>query len=106
MENKETGSGASFEERLRAARSRQGLEGPAPQATGSAAGLSGAMGIGLRVGVELVAALAVGVAIGFGLDRWLGTTPWMLALFVVLGGAAGVANVWRVMMPRTPRPNG
>ena len=100
---KDTGSGASFEERLRAARSRQGLEGPAPQ-TGSAAGLSGAMGIGLRVGVELVAALAVGVAIGFGLDRWLGTTPWMLALFVVLGGAAGVANVWRVMMPRPSGP--
>ena len=100
---KDTGSGASFEERLRAARSRQGLEGPTPQ-TGSAAGLSGAMGIGLRVGVELVAALAVGVAIGFGLDRWLGTTPWMLALFVVLGGAAGIANVWRVMMPRSPAP--
>lgn len=98
---KDTGSGASFEERLRAARSRQGLEGPVPQ-TGSAAGLSGAMGIGLRVGVELVAALAVGVAIGYGLDRWLGTTPWMLALFVVLGGAAGVANVWRVMAPRPP----
>jgi ATP synthase protein I len=65
------------------------------------------MGIGVRVGVELVAAMAVAVAIGWGLDRWLHTTPWLMGLFVLLGGAAGVANVWRLMMPRkhqqTPR---
>lgn len=61
------------------------------------------MGIGLRVGVELVAALAVAVAIGLALDRLLGTSPWLLGLFVLMGGAAGVANVWRLMMPKTPR---
>ena len=69
-----------------------------PAVTG--AGPSGAMGIGVRVGVELVSALAVAVLIGWGLDRWLGTKPWLLGLFVLLGGAAGVANVWRLMMPR------
>lgn len=98
------GGSPSFEERLRAARSRQGLEQSGPQGGGGGVPGLGAMGIGLRVGVELVAALAVGLAIGWGLDRWLGTTPWLLALFVVLGGAAGVANVWRLMMP--PRPPG
>ena len=61
------------------------------------------MGIGVRVGVELVAALVVALAMGWGLDRWLGTTPWLLGLFVLLGGAAGVANVWRLMMPGRPR---
>ena len=61
------------------------------------------MGIGARVGVELVAALVVAVAIGWGLDRWLKTTPWFISLFVLLGGAAGVANVWRLMMPQAPR---
>ena len=64
------------------------------------------MGIGVRVGVELVSALAVGLAIGWGLDWLLGTRPWLLVLFVLLGGAAGVANVWRLMLPpksrRTP----
>lgn len=58
------------------------------------------MGIGVRVGVELVSALVVGLAIGFALDWWLGTKPWFLIVFILLGGAAGVANVWRLMMPR------
>ena len=44
---------------------------------------------GLRVGVELVSALAVAVAIGWALDKWLHTLPLFLSLFVVLGGAAG-----------------
>ena len=90
----------SFEERLRSARARQGLDQPPP---GSAAPGFSPWGIGLRVGTELVAALAVGVLIGWGLDRWLGTSPWLLGLFVLLGGAAGVANIWRLMMPPSSR---
>ncbi|HUA78231.1 MAG TPA: AtpZ/AtpI family protein, partial [Acetobacteraceae bacterium] len=31
---------------------------------------------------------------------WLGTTPWLIMLFVVLGAAAGVLNVWRLFKPR------
>jgi ATP synthase protein I len=96
-----TGQGGSFEDRLRAAQERRTNDPsqPAPQS----ASPSGALNIGARVGVELVAALVVALAIGWGLDRWLGTTPWLLSVFVLLGGAAGVANVWRLMMPRTPR---
>ena len=93
----------SFEERLRTARVRQGLEQSGPAASAPPAS---PMGIGLRVGTELVAALVVGLAIGWGLDRWLGTTPWLLAVFVLLGGAAGVANIWRLMMPKSPSPHG
>jgi len=48
--------------------------------------------------------LAVAVAIGWFLDRWLGTTPFLLILFFLLGGAAGVANVWRLVAPRKPPP--
>jgi ATP synthase protein I len=93
------GSGASFEERLRAARDRAGL-GAAP-AEKRADPLSGPpWAIAARVGVELVAALAVGVGIGWLLDRWLHTKPVFLAIFLVLGGAAGVRNVWRVFAPR------
>lgn len=91
----------SFEERLVAARTRQGMD-PEPPVAGKEAPV---WGVGLRVGTELVAALVVAVAIGWGLDRWLGTTPWLMGLFVVLGGAAGVANVWRLMMP-VRRPPG
>ncbi len=93
--------GGSFEERLRAARTKQSLDGPVAPA--DTAGTASPMGLGVRVGVELVSALAVAAAIGWGLDRWLGTKPWLLGLFVLLGGAAGVANVWRLMMPRAAR---
>ena len=91
----------SFEERLHAARARQGLDKPAPE-PGKEPGDFGPspLGIGLRVGVELVSALVVAVAIGYWLDRWLHTSPAFLIVFVFLGGAAGVLNVWRVFAPR------
>jgi len=65
---------------------------------GGRADLSGS-GVVLRVGIELVGTLAVGVAIGWGLDRWLGTAPWLLVVFFFLGAAAGVLNVYRAVSP-------
>ena len=62
---------------------------------------SSPMGIGLRVGIELVAALVVAVAIGYGLDWLFGTKPILTAAFVPVGGAAGVWNVWRVFAPKS-----
>jgi ATP synthase protein I len=43
----------------------------------------------------------VGVAIGFFLDRWLGTWPWLFLVFFVLGSVAGVLNVYRLFNPRS-----
>ena len=51
----------------------------------------------MRIGVEIVSALIVGVAIGYFLDQWLGTKPWFLLLFFVIGAAAGFMNVFRVV---------
>ncbi len=51
----------------------------------------------LRIGTELVAGLAVGVVIGWLLDRWLGTKPLFLILFFILGSAAGIMNVFRTV---------
>ncbi len=97
MSGSEDGGG-SFEDRLRAARHRQGLDARPPDQSGGAGNLgASAWSIGLRVGVELVSALLVAVAIGWWLDRWLHTSPVLLGVFVLLGGAAGVANVWRIM---------
>lgn len=91
----------TFEQRLRAARTRQGLDVPATAAKGESGGLDGAAWqIGVRVGVEMVTALVLAVAIGWALDRWLGTRPIFLGVFVLLGGAAGVLNVWRMFKPR------
>ncbi len=93
----------SFEERMRAARSKQGLDAPPPRPgtdDGGASQEPSPLGIGMRVGVEMVSALVVAVAIGWALDRWFGTRPIFLAVFVLLGGAAGVLNVWRMFAPR------
>ncbi len=101
MDEKQGGVGDSFEERLRAARGRQGLDAPPAGPDAGSGGVSGSpWGIGLRVGVELVSALVVGLGIGWVLDRWLGTRPIFLAVFVLLGGVAGVLNVWRLFAPR------
>lgn len=60
------------------------------------AGFSGG-GVVVRFGVELAGTLVVGVAIGWGLDRWLGTGPWLLVVFFFLGAAAGIMNVYRAV---------
>jgi len=44
---------------------------------------------------ELAAALVVGLAIGWGIDRIFGTRPWGLIIFFFLGAAAGMVNVFR-----------
>jgi ATP synthase protein I len=55
------------------------------------------MGLGLRMGVELVTSVLVGTGIGWALDSWLKTAPWLMVAFLLLGGAAGVMNVYRLM---------
>jgi ATP synthase protein I len=47
------------------------------------------------IGVSLVAATAIGLAIGYGLDRWFGTTPWLTLTFTLFGIAAGFLNLFR-----------
>jgi ATP synthase protein I len=56
------------------------------------AGGTSAVAFGMRIGLELV---AVGVAIGLGLDRWLGIRPWGMLAGFFLGVAAGMVNVYR-----------
>jgi len=50
-----------------------------------------------RVATELLAGLFVGAGIGWTLDNWLNTNPLFLILFFLLGGAAGILNLWRVV---------
>ena len=50
-----------------------------------------------RVGTELLAGLLIGAGIGWTLDQWVNTTPLFLILFFILGGVAGIYNLWRVL---------
>lgn len=47
------------------------------------------------IGITLVAATAIGLLIGYGLDRWLGTSPWLTMLFTLFGIAGGFLNLFR-----------
>jgi ATP synthase protein I len=51
-----------------------------------------AMGFAFRIGTDLVAGVIVGGVIGWFLDRWLGTAPILLIVFLLLGIAAGLLN--------------
>jgi ATP synthase protein I len=51
------------------------------------------MGSALKLGTELVSAVLVGTIIGFILDTWFGTKPWLIIVFFFLGSAAGILNV-------------
>lgn len=53
----------------------------------------------MRISTELVAAVVIGGALGYGLDRWLGTWPWFSLFFFFLGVAAGFLNVYRAVNP-------
>lgn len=48
-----------------------------------------------RYAVEFVAAVGIGFGMGWALDSWLGTRPWLMVLVGVLGFVAGVVNVYR-----------
>lgn len=56
-----------------------------------------AQGLGFRIATELVAALIVGAALGYGLDQWLDTKPWAMVVMLFLGFAAGLMNIFRVI---------
>ena len=52
--------------------------------------------LGMRVLGELVGAPFGGAVIGFVLDRWLGTAPWLLLLLLFAGFGVGIRNVIRI----------
>ncbi len=79
--------------RLKQARraGRSTARGPASEPAEQPSGL----GVAWRISIELAVAIGVCGAIGFGLDRWLGTAPGLMLVFLVLGFAAGIRNVYR-----------
>ena len=51
------------------------------------------LGKALKISTELIAAVAVGTTIGFILDNWFDTRPWLTVSFFIMGVAAGILNV-------------
>ena len=51
------------------------------------------LGKAMKIGTELVAAVVVGTTLGYILDNWFGTKPWLTISFFFMGVAAGILNV-------------
>lgn len=49
------------------------------------------------VGLLLPSSIAVGLFFGYLLDKWLGTDPWMLLIFLVLGVISGLMSLFRAL---------
>lgn len=68
-----------------------------------ASGKAEGMGTAMRLSSELVAGIVVGGALGWYLDSWFGTKPWLFIVFFLLGSASGMRGIVRAaMQQRTP----
>ena len=52
-------------------------------------------GKAFQLSTELVSAVLVATIIGFILDNWFDTKPWLIIIFFFLGSVAGIMNVIR-----------
>lgn len=68
-----------------------------PEKSGVAGEPTTGLGMAFAVASHLVAGLGVGAGIGYMLDQWMGTSPFMLIVFFFLGAAAGGLNMYRTV---------
>lgn len=53
--------------------------------------------LAVKISSEFIAGIMVGAILGYLVDRFFGTSPWGLIVFLLLGFAAGVLNVLRAV---------
>lgn len=84
----------AFGDRLDAIR---GEREPDDEGRSDGHGSGAAWGHALRASSDLLAGLIVGMLIGFLLDKWLGTSPWLILAGIAIGFAAGLRNLARTL---------
>lgn len=77
---------SEFEQRVKDAQAKR----PKPQENQGDDG--SLLGMAWRMSTELVVAVLVGFAIGYGLDRLFDTAPWIMVVGIGFGFAAGIKN--------------
>lgn len=55
---------------------------------------------GSRVLAELIGAPLGGGILGWALDKWIGTTPWLMLIFIVLAIIVAFRNILRISKER------
>ena len=76
-----------LKDRLKNARKKLKVEKENPQTSN--------IGQAFKLSTELVAAVLIGTIIGFILDNWFDTKPWLIIIFFFVGVIAGILNVIR-----------
>jgi len=79
----------ALEERVKTAQVKRGKYQPKNEEDGSL------LGMAWRLSTELVVAVLVGSALGYGLDRLFGTAPWIMVVGIGFGFATGIRNTFR-----------
>lgn len=88
----------------RIARARKGREDGTAPSQGQQS--MSTLAMGLRLGTEFAAAILVGTGIGYVIDQVAGTRPWAMLIMFMLGFAAGILNVTRVVAEMGKRSSG
>jgi len=52
------------------------------------------IGTASMLGLHIVSGIIVGAIMGYYLDVWLGTKPWLFIIFLIIGIGAGFRNMW------------
>src|SRR5260370_31731729 len=68
-----------------------------PAAISDRSALQQGLGLGFRIGIELMVAVGVATGLGWAIDHWIGTRPWGMIVLFFLGVAAGMLNVYRAV---------
>ncbi|MBU4307972.1 MAG: AtpZ/AtpI family protein [Acidobacteria bacterium] len=55
------------------------------------------------VGLMFPASILVGFTIGYLLDKWLKTDPYLTIIFIIYGILAGFVNLFSVTRPHEPK---
>lgn len=50
---------------------------------------------GFQISTELLAGVLIGAGLGYLLDKVFSTQPWLMSIFIILGGAAGILNIYK-----------
>ena len=53
------------------------------------------MSLAFKIGIELIVATLIGAIMGYALDSFFGSRPWLLIIGLIFGVAAGCLNVYR-----------
>jgi ATP synthase protein I len=94
-----------FDERLSSARQELDASPVAPPQPGDR-GNPGSSSVGGRIAADFVAGIIGGALLGYVLDWWFGTSPWLLVVFLLLGFGAGVMNSYRTAKRASEANNG